>query len=182
MPAAKVAPAYIPVLPSDIMSQPNRSRPLVYALYVNAFLLFAILLAVITRGSGTALPLAGAAAIAPNTMAGGNGLYVMPAQLFTNIFGCYVLDTEKQTLCCYSYKDGTLRLIASRSIAWDRQLTNFNTSPDPDEIRKLVQIGQQPLRGIRPQVPAPTQGPGAPEKVEPQADKQLVTPNKEPAP
>ena len=54
-----------------------------------------------------------------------------------------------------------LRLIASRGITWDRQLTNFNTGPDPEDIKKMVQLGQQPLRGIRPQGNAPADKPDA---------------------
>lgn len=138
------------------MKQPHGNRPLVYALYANAFFLFAILLVLLSRG-GSGLPAAMGAPATPGPIAGGNGVYVMPAQFLMNVWGCYVLDTEKQTLCSYAFYGNSnhpeLRLIAARGIAQDRQLSNFNTGPDPEDIKKLVQLGQQPTRGIRPSVP-----------------------------
>ena len=105
---------------------------------------------------------ANAAPITPGPIAGGNGLYVMPAQFLSNVWGCYIMDTDKQTLSAYAFYGNTgsgrpeLRLIASRGISQDRQLMNFNTGPDPEDIRKLVQLGQQPTKVIRPQNPPDT--------------------------
>jgi hypothetical protein len=138
------------------MNNPERSRSLVFALYLNAAIFFAILLVLISR-NGSAVSMAQAAP-AP-AMAGGDGIYVMPAQYLQNVWGCYVLDTQKQTLCAYAFYGNSqhpeLRLIASRGIAWDRQLTNYNTGPDPESIRKMVQLGEQPLRGVHPQATQP---------------------------
>jgi len=140
------------------MKLSRRNRPLVFALYLNAALLAAIVVLLASRG-GSLLPSATAAPITPGPIAGGNGLYIMPAQFLTQNWGCYILDTEKQTLSAYAFYGNTgsgrpeLRLIASRGISQDRQLTNFNTGPDPEDIRKLVQLGQQPTKIIRPQNP-----------------------------
>ena len=135
------------------MERPQRNRPLVYALYANAALLLAILLVLLTRGS--MMPAANAAP-APQPIAGNGNLYIMPAQLLSNVWGCYVLDIENQTLCTYSYNGKETRLIAARSIRWDHSLENFNTSPSPNEIHRLVQLQQ----GNQPVVPpVPPEGP-----------------------
>jgi hypothetical protein len=157
------------------MKLPRRNRSLVFALYLNAALLAAVVVLLASR-SGSILSAANAAPITPGPIAGGNGLYIMPAQFLSNIWGCYIMDAEKQTLSAYAFYGNTgsgrpeLRLIASRGISQDRQLTNFNTGPDPEDIRKLVQLGQQPTKIIRPQV-----GPGVNEQDKPdpkqQADK-----------
>jgi len=143
------------------MNKPERNRSLVLALYLNAAIFFAILLVLISR-NGSSLSMAQAAPAAP-AIAGGDGVYVMPAQFLERTFGCYILDTQKQTLCAYAFYGNSnhpeLRLIASRAIAWDRQLTNFNTGPDPEDIKKMVQLGQQPLRGVRPQATQPADKP-----------------------
>jgi hypothetical protein len=132
------------------MKRPHRNRSLVYALYANAALLLAILLCLASRGtSGSFLPSASAAPMMP-PIAGNGNLYVMPAQLLSNVWGCYVLDTEAQTLSVYSYNQNQLRLVAARSIRYDHQLGNYNTGPDPEEIRKLVELEKEKLR-IAPQ-------------------------------
>jgi hypothetical protein len=136
------------------MTRPHRNRPLVFALYLNAGLLAAILLAMVSRGgTGALLPSAQAAIPAPAPIAGGNGMYVMPAQFLSQVWGCYVLDTEQQTLAAYGWygvaSKPELKLIGARNIRWDRKLTNFNTSPDPEEIHKLTDLQQNPIRGAR---------------------------------
>jgi hypothetical protein len=154
------------------MKLARRNRSLVFALYLNAALLAAVVVLLASRGSSI-LPSATAAPITPGPIAGGNGLYVMPAQFLSTVWGCYILDTEKQSLSAYAFYGNTgsgrpeLRLIASRGISQDRQLTNFNTGPDPEDIRKLVQLGQQPTKIIRPQNP-PATDPNDNEKNDPQ--------------
>jgi len=125
-------------------------------------LLFAILITLVARGgSGSMLPSAGAA-IAPQPIAGNGNLYLMPCQLLNNVWGCYVMDVENQTLCTYSYNGNQLRLIAARSIRYDHQLENYNTTPDPEEIRKLVGIAQGKVHGLaQPGVPATQEAPAA---------------------
>jgi hypothetical protein len=138
------------------MIRPRRNRPLLFALYANAALLLAILITLAFRGgSGSFLPSAGAAL--PQPIAGNGSLYLMPCQLLNNVWGCYVMDVDNQTLCTYSYNGNQLRLIAARSIKFDHQLGNYNTHPDPEEIRRLVEIEQGRIHGVAHPGPPATQ-------------------------
>lgn len=87
-------------------------------------------------------------AVAPQLIAGNGTLYLMPGQLLSNVWGCYVLDTENQTLCAYAYSGSLLQLKCSRSIRHDHELEDYNTSPPPAEIRKLVEIQKGKVHGI----------------------------------
>ena len=65
----------------------------------------------------------------------------MPGQMSLNKFGCYVMDTDAQTLCVYRF-DGaasTLKLIAARNFRHDRRLGHLNTVPDPKEVEVMVE-------------------------------------------
>ena len=153
------------------MNRPNRRRgnPVATALYLNAALLLAILVALLSRsGSGTVLPAAFAAE--GQQIAGGGSLYLMPGQLSLNTFGCYVMDTDAQTLCVYQYFPGEkeLRLLAARSFRHDRRLGNFNTIPDPREVEKWVELerGRGRAQPGATGAPAPAQ-PAHPERVAP---------------
>jgi hypothetical protein len=131
-----------------------RNRPLVIALYVNAALLLAVLVALVSRGGGQTVL---AAAPAPQPIAGGANLYLMPAQFAANKWGCYVLDIDAQTLLAYYYapkNDGTdLQLVAARKITYDRRLTNFNsTNPNWVEVKKWVDQANQSETNV---IPAP---------------------------
>lgn len=139
------------------MKRPHRNRAFLYALYLNATLLFGILACLLSRGpSGSLLSSAAAAPpMMPQPIAGNGNLYLMPAQLLNGVWGCYVMDVDAQTLSAYSYNGNQLRLIAARSIRYDHHLGNYNTAPDPEEVRKLVELEKEKLR-IAPQ-------PGAPE-------------------
>ena len=142
------------------MNPTSRHSPLVIALYVNAALLAAILIVLCTRG---ATQVAYAAPV-PQPIAGGANLYLMPAQFSANRWGCYVLDIDAQTLMAYYYSpksDGTdLQLVAARKIAYDRRLTNFNsTNPSWMEVKKWVDQANQQMRGIDAVVPAGKSGP-----------------------
>lgn len=148
------------------MARPGRPSSLVIALYVNSALLLAVLVALVARGSGA--PVAYGAIPAPQPIAGGANLYLMPAQFAANKWGCYVLDIDAQTLLAYYYapkNDGTdLQLVAARKISYDRRLTNFNsTSPSWMEVRKWVEQANQGLGGTDTVVPSP-KGPGGAEK------------------
>src|SRR3954454_14664960 len=79
----------------------RRHNPIATALYVNAALLLAILVAILSR-SGSMLPTAFAQNLPQQQpIAGGAGLFVMPAQLSDRVWGCYLLDVDTQTLSCY---------------------------------------------------------------------------------
>lgn len=73
-------------------------------------------------------------------IAGGSGVYVMPAQLSGNSWGCYLLDVDRGNLSCYQFTPGTseLKFVASRNIRNDTQLNDYNTAPRPSEILNLV--------------------------------------------
>ena len=126
------------------MIRPRRRRNAVaVALYVNAAVLLAVLVALLSRGgpSISVLPRAFAAE-GGQPIAGGGNLYLMPGQMSLNKFGCYVMDTDAQTLCVYEYYAGdkALRLVAARNFRHDRRLGNFNTDPDPRDVEKWVEV------------------------------------------
>ena len=123
------------------MKKPRRRNPLALALYVNAGVLVAILAVLLGRGDSTPAMLPSALAQAqPSGIAGGAGLFLMPAQFSSNLWGCYIMDVDKQTLCAYTVSGSPpqLKLVASRDFRWDRALKNFNTQPSPQEIQDLV--------------------------------------------
>ena len=116
-----------------------RTTPLTIGLYLNAVLLIAILGTLLTRSNTPQfLPLALGQTQQP--IAGGAGVFIMPAQFSTNLWGCYLMDVDRQTLMVYEYEPGThkLRMVAGRSIKYDRDVTNLGTYPSPDEIRDWV--------------------------------------------
>jgi len=125
----------------------RRNRTLVTALYLNAGLLAAVLIVLLSRGGGGAS--SAMAAPAMPQIGGGGGLYMMPAQFTQNNFGCFLMDIDKQTLVAYEYLQGSkqLRLVAARYFRYDRDLQDFNTSPSPKEIERIVQFGKAGLRG-----------------------------------
>lgn len=144
------------------MTLPRRKRrrsAVAVALYVNAALLFGILVTMLARdGSISLLPAARAEGPA---MVGGGSLYLIPGQFSERTFGCYVMDTDTQTVCAYKF-DGaatTLKLIAARNFRHDRRLGHFNTDPDPKEVEKMVELERAaPRRGAdadRAVTPAP---------------------------
>jgi len=133
------------------VGQASRNQPLIIALYVNAALLLAVLVAVLSRGGTTVL----AAPPSPQPIAGGANLYLMPAQFTANKWGCYVLDIDAQVLLAYYYaprNDGTdLQLVAARKITYDRRLTNFNsTNPNWMEVKKWVEQANQSESNVIP--------------------------------
>jgi hypothetical protein len=134
------------------MMPARRKQPLLVALYVNAALLLALLVAFLAKGGApTFLSSAYGAPLSPQPIAGGANLYLMPAQFSQNTWGCYVLDIDTQTLCAYRYRptnDGSdLQLVAARKISYDRKLTKFNSDkPSPSDVKQLV---EQELQGIR---------------------------------
>ena len=118
-----------------------KSKPLLLALWANATFLAAILIVLISRSNTPSLLPAAFAQGQQPPIAGGAGIFVMPAQMKTNVWGCYVLDVDNQTLCAYEYWGGDrlLRLAASREIRHDRRLKRFNTDPSPSEVKAMVE-------------------------------------------
>ena len=128
------------------MKRPRRrNQSVVIALYANAILLAAVVVVLLTRGD---TPHVVTPAYGQNQVpiAGGAGLFVMPAQFSSTTWGCYVMDVDSQTLCAYQFVPGEkyLRFIAARNFKFDRQLRNFNTEPSPLEVKDLVEKEQGP--------------------------------------
>ena len=121
------------------MAAPRSNNSLVWALWVNAGLLAVILIVLLGRtGAPSILP----AAFAQNQppIAGGAGVFVMPAQMQQNVWGCYLLDVDNKTLCAYQFYPGEkkLRLTAARSYRYDTKLENYNTEMSPREVKALL--------------------------------------------
>ena len=135
----------------------RRSNAVAYALIVNAVLLLAILVVLVGGRDGGLHFLQPAYAdpmgLAPQPIAGGGGMYLMPAQFSSNTWGCYVMDIDQQTLCAYQYLPGDhlLRLVAARNFTYDRKLKNYNTGSGPGEmspaeVKRLVEKQQDDAR------------------------------------
>jgi hypothetical protein len=110
------------------------------ALWANAALLAVIAVVLLSRGgTPSLLPAAYAQNQAP--IAGGAGVFIMPAQMQTNVWGAYLLDVDNKTICLYQFFPGEkkLRLTAARSYRYDTRLENFNTDMPPKEVKALVE-------------------------------------------
>jgi len=128
------------------------SRRVVVALYVNAALLLAVFAALLFKDGRGPISLLPAAYGADGPAIGGGGnLYLIPGQFSERTYGCYVMDTDAQTLCVYRF-DGaatTLKLIAARNFRNDRRLGHFNTTPDPKEVETMVETERSGTRRAR---------------------------------
>jgi hypothetical protein len=118
------------------------SRQLVYALYLNGALLLGILVVLAGRGRSV-VEVAKANEMgqpAEQPIAGGGGIFVMPCQLHPDVWGCYLLDTNRQSLCVYEYRAGEKALVlsAARNFRFDLDLKNYNTFPQWYLIKKAV--------------------------------------------
>jgi hypothetical protein len=141
-----------------LMETSRRSNKIFLALCLNAAMLLAILLALASRDGRLTLA---SPALAETSMpsqapiAGAGGLFIMPAQLSPNTWGCYLMDIDNQTLCVYQYSPGEkmLRLTAARNVQYDRRLGNFNTAPAPQEVKNLVEREQESQRAMPPKSP-----------------------------
>ena len=137
------------------MRRPRRRNPVAIALYLNAGLLGAILVALLARGGGFGLTSPAYAGPIPNPPAIGlvGNLALMPAQFSSNTWGCYVLDADKRTLCAYQYLPGQnqLRMVAARQFGQDLDLKNWNTGPDVRDIQRLIELERNAVRGRGPQ-------------------------------
>jgi hypothetical protein len=124
----------------------------IFALCANAVLLLLILLAIAGR-DGRLLP--GSVALGQmqalsQTSSTPGGLSVMPGQIAPNMWGCYVMDTQNQTLSVYQFfpAQPNLKLMAARDISNDRKLGFFNTTPSPTEVREMVERAEEPVRTL----------------------------------
>jgi hypothetical protein len=125
--------------PNDRPGKLSGRNPIATALWANAALLAVIAVALLNRGgSPSLLPAAYGQNQAP--IAGGAGVFVMPAQMQTNLWGAYLLDVDNKTICAYQFYPGEkkLRLVAARSYKYDTKLENFNTDIPPKEVKALI--------------------------------------------
>ncbi|MGD0542016.1 MAG: hypothetical protein ABSB33_10895 [Tepidisphaeraceae bacterium] len=143
-----------------LMNHPPRS-PVVYALYINAALLLAILAVILGRAQLSITSSANAQTateqpIAGGGIAGGGGIFVMPCQLHPQVWGCYLLDTQRQSLCVYEYRAGEKALIlsAARNFRYDLDLKNYNTFPAWYDIQKAVDDAAKNQRINESQLPS----------------------------
>jgi len=68
-------------------------------------------------------------------------LLAVPGQIAGGQHGLYLIDQDTATICLYAYvpASGKLRLLASRSAAFDLKLEDYNTEPSPRAIRDLLE-------------------------------------------
>ena len=124
------------------MIRPRRRRrapnTIAYALWANAAVLTAILVVLLGRDNSLRLT---PAAFGQAQPLGGGGLFLMPAQISSNVWGCYVMDIDAQTVCGYAMTGSPpeLKLVAARNFRFDRQLGALNTSPPPSEVRAMLE-------------------------------------------
>jgi len=123
---------------APMKSSPNKK--LLTALWANALLLGVIAATLLLRNSGgNWTP---AALGAQPSIAGGGGIFVMPAQLAQNQWGCYLLDIDHQTLVAYQYSPSNhqLSFVAARNYRYDVQLHDYSTDPPTRDVQKLIEM------------------------------------------
>jgi len=98
------------------------------------------------RSSAGPAPLAAGAA-------DGSSLLVVAGQVTRDSYGLYLVDRTNRTMCVYQWMPSTrkLRLLAARTYTYDITLDQYNTEPDPLEIKKLGE------KARRLDTPAPTE-------------------------
>jgi hypothetical protein len=146
----------------DNKTPPRQSNSTAMALYIVAALLLLNLVATLARDGRipAVLPAAwGADAGRQAPIAGGGGLFIMPAQLDRDSWGVYLMDTDRGTLCVYQYLRGkrSLELVAARKFTGDTRIENMNTFPTMQEMADLLKKQQDGPR------PVPDPAGGAPE-------------------
>jgi len=129
----------------------RRHHGISLALFANAIALTLVAVALFARNDDR-FPSVLPAAYAQNGQAaigGGAGVFVVPAQFGSNFYGCYIMDVDAQTIAAYQMFPGEhqLKRIPARTSRNDRRLNNYNTSPDPNEIKQLVDKEQAAIRG-----------------------------------
>jgi hypothetical protein len=93
------------------------------------------------RGGPGSIALVSAARAAEPAMGGGGNLYLIPGQFSERTYGCYLMDTDAQTICVYRF-DGAatkMKLVAARNFRHDRRLGHLNTEPDPRQVEVMVE-------------------------------------------
>src|SRR5580698_9371481 len=134
------------------MQSSPRDRRVFLALCANALVLLLILFVLLGRDNRITLASPAFGDSQP-TVSGAGGLFVMPGQIGANSWGCYLMDTDHQTLSVYQYtpSEQILRLVAARSFRYDRLMGNYNTAPPPLDIRDLSERSEQ--KSLQPTTP-----------------------------
>lgn len=130
------------------MEVPRTKNWLTIGLYLNAVLLVGVIIALLSRDGAPQFLPAAFGQQAPQPIAGGGGIFLMPGQLSANSYGCYVMDVDQQTLMVYEYRPGDrkLRFMAGRDFSSDRKIHNLNTEPSPAEVKQMVDLEQNKTR------------------------------------
>jgi hypothetical protein len=138
------------------MNSTSVNKSIVYALYLNAAVLLAILATLLGHGRTVVQTASAQAAADMPPITGGNGIFVMPCQLHPEVWGCYLIDTQRQTLAVYEYRAGeqALVLTAARDFRADLDLKNYNTFPAWYDIQKAVREATQNPRVNESQLPS----------------------------
>ena len=86
----------------------------------------------LTASSADRAPLAGGSAA-------GDRVLVVAGQVTRDSYGLYLIDQANRTICVYQWSASSrkLRLVAARTYVYDLKLDQYNTEPDPLEIKKL---------------------------------------------
>jgi hypothetical protein len=139
-----------------MIMQNSWRNPAVAALYIISALLLLNLIVLLSHGDAPSLiPVAMAQRQAP--IAGGGGLFVMPAQLSGNTWGAYLMDIDKGTLSVYQFLPGIsqLKFVAARKFTNDTLMENWNTLPSPQDVADLVEKQNKGIRAAAPPLDVP---------------------------
>ena len=114
-------------------SRPGTSPARWFAVGLLAVIAACLLVEVgVTISSADRAPLAAGAAA-------GDSVLVVAGQVTRDTYGLYLVDQANRTICVYQWSpiSRKLRLLAARTYTFDRKLDQYNTEPDPLEIKKL---------------------------------------------
>ena len=104
--------------------------------------LIVVLLSVFATCLVMELRVGGSSARADEAGSGGQGgVFAVAGKVTPETYGVYLVDLKHGTICLYQYLPGSrrLRLMAARTFMFDCQLEEYNTEPEPREIKKLVE-------------------------------------------
>ena len=67
-------------------------------------------------------------------------VFAVAGRITADTYGLYLVDVQHGTVALYEYapNERKLHLRAARSVVYDLQLENYNTSPDPAEVADMV--------------------------------------------
>lgn len=124
------------------MDLPRTKNWLTIGLYLNAVLMVGVIVVLLSRDHAPSFLPAAYGQQAPQPIAGGGGIFLMPGQLSQNTYGCFVMDVDQQTLMVYEYRADVrkLRFMAGRDFSNDRKVHNVNTEPTPADVKQMLEM------------------------------------------